>query len=272
MFLTITIRGLAFCSVRSTDTQILLPHAPGHELAVSYIDDPTGPKPLQLSAIENTLNLKLNGTANAPNLTSSQNNDLLPLGEWHRQAGSLLKFKRRIFTGSEMRVSLLTVPTNKIYSDRPTVQEFEIWSKHRGSSGEPKLKYRGRPQNHIEPNKLAEYVKFRFEIPANSPIQLMDVDKATELHAFDGSAETELIFDNHCLQPFCPDDFGYYYEMLESTDKKNRSVEIQEFPLRIPFADVAHPTSEASCNPVQGDTKCDLDDWRKGRPLYCPIS
>jgi len=258
--LTVIIKGIAFCRPAAAGTQVLFPHAPGHKLKVSRAVFGGLADPPQTFPGENVLAITLEGKA-SPMDPVPPVNDLINIVDWHLQAGSSLKFKQRNPDARSMRISFLSLPAPKIFSSGPSEHKFEIWA-HRTKGGSPPLRdYLGQPAG----LNLAEEAMVKFQIPgAPAAVKLTINGNLVQTFQHQAGVNFVLTLDNHCHNQPCIADFGYYYEMLEGTDNKGYNVELDEFPIRIPSVSIIDADSEAACNPVYGDTECDLNTWRLG--------
>jgi hypothetical protein len=269
--LTVIIKGLAFCDPKNTETQVLLPHAPGHELRIIRAIEGGQPNPAQPFPGEKTVTITLENGA-VPIDPTPPDKDLINIAHWHDQAHSTLKFRPRNPLPASMRISHLTIPAPEIFSGALSDHDYEIWA-HRPSVNPPLRDFVGQPANsHTAEHKLAEEAQAKFRIPAGSAVKVLVNGKLIETFINKAGENYVLTFDNHCRINPCVADFGYYYEMLQGTDNQGRNVELNEFAIRISSeSSVPKGDSEAACNPVFGHTQCDLKIWRNGG-MECPVT
>jgi hypothetical protein len=286
--LHLVIKGLAFCRTTSATTQILFPHAPGHQLKATIIKSSSDGE--VFDSVEYTLpgenfiimTADSGVTAAQPNgsVPGSQILDLIRFqldntGPYPSSKPHPIVFKPRGDVRKRIKVSYLSIPTPYIYSTSETA-EHEFWA-HR-------TKDKNTSTRAILPvvKTLRNDVSVDFRLPSTGAdpgpaLSMYIQEPLNHIYSFSHQPDTangspisyDLTLDNHCHSQACGSDFGYYYEMLDAVDTNGYNVEIEEFPVLRPgsvevnqeFEDAPDPDSEAACNPVTGDTGEDLEAW-----------
>jgi hypothetical protein len=297
----VMIKGLAFCRPVPAQpgtpgipamTQVLFPHPPNHKLKLSITRKRQDGREFDSVSDElydqNFMFMSLTPDADftqPPPLSDGKplSKDLIDLVALHKRDDPQSFFRFKVRKNVRIPVSFLSIPTDQIFAGGYSENEYEIWAHRQNLGVKPPIRERsflGNPDKRF----LAVAVTTAFEVTAphdgNIPQVLLQLrpflsDPPSDpmepftrsyslAHALDPQDKTKeldytLLFDNHCHSETCGADFGFYYEMLDVEDQYNNSVEIEELPLdRLPPGE---RDSEASCNPVTGDTPCDLQHW-----------